>query len=110
MMSDIRGFTTLSEHLAPAQVVTMLNRYLGAMTDIIMAHNGTIDEFIGDAILPSSARPSAVTTMPTAPSVRPGNAGRDGRRSTAKMPPRACPRSDRHCPQYRRGHCRQYRL
>lgn len=51
LMSDIRGFTTLSENLAPAQVVRMLNRYLGAMTDIIMAHNGTIDEFIGDAIL-----------------------------------------------------------
>jgi adenylate cyclase len=51
MMSDIRGFTTLSEQLAPQQVVTMLNRYLGTMTDIIMAHNGTIDEFIGDAIL-----------------------------------------------------------
>lgn len=51
MMSDIRGFTTLSEQLAPAQVVTLINRYLGAMTDIIMAHQGTIDEFIGDAIL-----------------------------------------------------------
>jgi adenylate cyclase len=51
LMSDIRGFTTLSENLAPAQVVKMLNRYLGTMTDIIMAHNGTIDEFIGDAIL-----------------------------------------------------------
>ena len=51
MMSDIRGFTTLSERLAPAQVVTMLNRYLGVMTDIIMEHQGTIDEFIGDAIL-----------------------------------------------------------
>jgi adenylate cyclase len=51
MMSDIRGFTTLSEHLAPAQVVTIINRYLAAMTDIIMAHQGTIDEFIGDAIL-----------------------------------------------------------
>ncbi len=51
MMSDIRGFTTLSEQLAPQQVVAMLNRYLGTMTEIIMAHNGTIDEFIGDAIL-----------------------------------------------------------
>ncbi len=51
MMSDIRGFTTLSEQLGPQQVVAMLNRYLGTMTEIIMAHNGTIDEFIGDAIL-----------------------------------------------------------
>ncbi|MFT4518312.1 MAG: adenylate cyclase [Halioglobus sp.] len=51
MFSDIRGFTTISEHLEPAQVVTILNRYLGAMTDIIMEHQGTIDEFIGDAIL-----------------------------------------------------------
>jgi class 3 adenylate cyclase len=51
MMSDIRGFTTLSERLEPNQVVTLINRYLGAMTDIIMAHQGTIDEFIGDAIL-----------------------------------------------------------
>lgn len=51
MMSDIRGFTTLSENLSPANVVRMLNRYLGRMTDIIMSHHGTIDEFIGDAIL-----------------------------------------------------------
>lgn len=51
MLSDIRGFTTLSEHLAPAEVVKLLNRYLGAMTDIIMKYQGTIDEFIGDAIL-----------------------------------------------------------
>ncbi len=51
MMSDIRKFTTISEQLEPAQVVTIINRYLGAMTDIIMAHQGTIDEFIGDAIL-----------------------------------------------------------
>ncbi|MFV8818173.1 adenylate/guanylate cyclase domain-containing protein [Haliea sp. E17] len=51
MMADIRGFTTIVENLAPDQVVTLINRYLAAMTDIIMAHQGTIDEFIGDAIL-----------------------------------------------------------
>jgi len=51
MMSDIRGFTTIAEQLAPNQVVTLINRYLAAMTDIIMSHQGTIDEFIGDAIL-----------------------------------------------------------
>ncbi|MFT4769376.1 MAG: adenylate cyclase [Glaciecola sp.] len=51
MMSDIRGFTTISEQLPPDRVVSMLNRYLGAMTDIILEYGGTIDEFLGDAIL-----------------------------------------------------------
>ncbi len=51
MMSDLRAFTSVSERLGPEQVVRMLNRYLGDMTDIIMRHQGTIDEFIGDAIL-----------------------------------------------------------
>jgi len=59
MMSDIRGFTTLCEQLAPAEVVRMLNRYLGAMTDIILNHQGTIDEFIGDAILAVFGAPHA---------------------------------------------------
>lgn len=51
MMSDIRGFTSLSEHLPPQQVVKLLNRYLGRMTEIILEHKGTIDEFLGDAVL-----------------------------------------------------------
>ena len=51
LMSDIRGFTTLTEQLPADHVVAMLNRYLGAMTDIILQHEGTIDEFLGDAIL-----------------------------------------------------------
>ncbi len=51
MMSDLRGFTAMAERMKPAEVLTVLNHYLGTMADIIVAHNGTIDEFIGDAIL-----------------------------------------------------------
>ncbi|MFZ2491154.1 MAG: adenylate/guanylate cyclase domain-containing protein [Thermoanaerobaculia bacterium] len=51
MMSDVRGFTSLSERLPPESVVRMLNNYLGVMAKIILRYHGTIDEFIGDAIL-----------------------------------------------------------
>jgi len=51
MMNDLRGFTSLGEMLPPEGVVKMLNIYLDTMTDIILKYNGTIDEFIGDAIL-----------------------------------------------------------
>jgi adenylate cyclase len=51
MMTDLRGFTALCEQLSAEAVVSMLNTYLEKMTEIIMKHGGTIDEFIGDAIL-----------------------------------------------------------
>jgi adenylate cyclase len=51
LMSDLRGFTSVSERLGPEQVVRLLNTYLGAMATIILKHHGTIDEFIGDAVL-----------------------------------------------------------
>ncbi len=51
LMSDIREFSTICERLPPDQVMRMLNSYLGVMTEIIIGHQGTIDEFIGDAIL-----------------------------------------------------------
>lgn len=51
MMTDLRGFTRLAEQLTPEQVITVINNYLRVMTDILMKHGGTIDEFIGDAIL-----------------------------------------------------------
>jgi PAS domain S-box-containing protein len=50
LMSDLRGFTSMSERLPPERVVAMLNRYLTSMVDVIKKYQGTIDEFIGDAI------------------------------------------------------------
>ncbi|MCV6636310.1 adenylate/guanylate cyclase domain-containing protein [Candidatus Albibeggiatoa sp. nov. NOAA] len=51
IMSDIRGFTAICERLSAEQVIDMLNQYFDVMTDIILRYKGTIDEFIGDAIL-----------------------------------------------------------
>ncbi|MBW4576246.1 MAG: adenylate/guanylate cyclase domain-containing protein [Aphanothece sp. CMT-3BRIN-NPC111] len=51
LMSDLRGFSALSEKLPPEKVVFILNIYLEAMVDVIAQYQGTIDEFIGDGIL-----------------------------------------------------------
>jgi len=51
LVSDLRGFTALSEQLPPQAVLEIVNRYLERMTDIIIRHEGTIDEFTGDGIL-----------------------------------------------------------
>lgn len=51
LFSDIRGFTNLSEALTPEQVVELLNIYLSEMSNVIMKYEGTIDKYIGDAIM-----------------------------------------------------------
>lgn len=51
LMSDLRGFTALSERMPAVDLLTMLNHYLGAMTEIIQSNSGTIIEFIGDGIM-----------------------------------------------------------
>jgi len=50
LISDLRGFSAISERLPPEQVVTILNHYLGVMSDVITRYQGTINEFIGDGI------------------------------------------------------------
>ncbi len=51
LMSDLSGFTAMSERMSPEEVVEIINIYLSAMTDVIVRFGGTIDEFIGDAVL-----------------------------------------------------------
>lgn len=51
IFSDIRGFTTLSEKLAPEDVVALLNPYLEVMSKVIYKHGGTVDKYEGDAII-----------------------------------------------------------
>ena len=51
LVSDIRGFTEMSERMEPEELVDALNQYFGAMTDVVFSHGGTLDKYLGDGIL-----------------------------------------------------------
>ena len=51
VFSDIRGFTAIAENLDPKELSRLMNAYLEAMTNVIREHGGTLDKFIGDAIM-----------------------------------------------------------
>lgn len=51
MVSDIRGFTEMSERMEPEELVDALNQYFTAMTDVVFSHGGTLDKYLGDGIL-----------------------------------------------------------
>src|SRR2546423_1520025 len=61
LFADIRGFTRLSENANPEKVVQLLNKYFSAMTDIIFAHGGTLDKYLGDGLMALFGAP---TTTP----------------------------------------------
>ena len=64
LFSDIRGFTSISEASEPEQVVEMLNEYLTRMVEILLAHGGTLDKFIGDAVMGFWNAPAADNDHP----------------------------------------------
>jgi len=51
IFTDVKGFSTISEKLDPEELVSLLNKYLSAMSDVILAEKGTIDKYEGDAII-----------------------------------------------------------
>ncbi|HEV7683139.1 MAG TPA: adenylate/guanylate cyclase domain-containing protein [Pyrinomonadaceae bacterium] len=59
LFADIRGFTSISEHAPPEKIVSLLNRYFSAMTDIIFAHGGTLDKYLGDGLMALFGAPTA---------------------------------------------------
>ena len=51
LFSDIAGFTTLSEKLTPKDLFYIMSSYLSRMTNILTYHGGTLDKYIGDAVM-----------------------------------------------------------
>ena len=64
LFSDVRGFTTISEKLTPSQVVALLHEYFTPMTRLIIGNMGTLDKFIGDAIMAFWNAPADVAGHP----------------------------------------------
>ncbi|MCK1546303.1 adenylate/guanylate cyclase domain-containing protein [Bradyrhizobium sp. 147] len=56
--SDLSGFSSIAETMTPGELVTLMNEYLSAMTDIIEAHRGYVDKYIGDSIVAMFGAPA----------------------------------------------------
>ncbi len=64
LFSDVRDFTSLAEEMPPEKLVALLNRYLGPMTKIVLKEGGTLDKYIGDAIMAIFNAPVEVPDHP----------------------------------------------
>ncbi len=94
LFSDIRGYTTLAETLEPERVVSLLNEYFEAMVDVIFEQKGTLDKFIGDAIMAVYGSPIPQTdhaqrAVTTALEMRQRLADLNHQRQAQSLPPLA---------------------
>src|ERR671930_1829363 len=92
LLCDIRGFTSMSERLTPEQVVSVLNEFYTLMIETVFKHDGTLDKFIGDAVMAVFGAPiahpdHAVRAVKTALDMQAGIAELNERRASEGKEP-----------------------